>query len=126
MSDTRPPSNVASDRPPDDPNAIRTMHDVFSDWERRAIIYYLQERDEAASVDRIARQLVGWRRGRDDPVPDGDETAETLRTRVVYEHAMRMAEFGIVTYRPRTGVLELSDGMQASLNPPWCEHDDTE
>jgi RNA polymerase sigma-B factor len=65
------------------------MHDVFSDWERRAILYCLQDSDGRISVERLAAHLVGWWRGHERPAPTDDEVAHTSGlTRTEVEEAV--------------------------------------
>lgn len=109
-------------RSEEDPQAIKTMHDVFSSWERRAILYCLQEEGEC-SVRQVARYLIGWRGGEASPASAGDERVDRVRDRVVYTHVLRMAEFGIIGYDPRRETVDLPEDMQVSVSPPWCEVD---
>lgn len=101
------------------------MHDVFSDWERRAILFYLQEREERAGLDHLARQVVAWRRGSRTLPDEDDEAVERTRDRLRYSHVMKMAEFGILNYRPRSDEISLSTGVQVSVEPPWTADDDS-
>lgn len=109
-------------RTTDDSHTIQTMHEVFSDWDRRAILYCLQEHSGQASIDCVARHLVGWRRGEPDPVSAEEDDVDRIRGHVVYSHVTKMDDFGIVTYDPCTETVELPDDMTVTVTPPWNDH----
>ncbi|MFB6139171.1 MAG: hypothetical protein ABEJ26_01900 [Halosimplex sp.] len=97
------------------------MHDVFSDWERRAILYYLQEREEHAAVDDVAAHLVGWWRGSDRPAAADDGTVRRVRDRLGCAHLEKLDRFGVVTYDPCADTVRLGDEMKVSITNPWSD-----
>lgn len=100
------------------------MHDVFSDWERRAILYHLRHSEGHATVTALATHLVGWARGGASPA-DTDETAvERVRERIERDHLQPLDEFGVVVYDPRSARVRLADGMQVSVSRPWSDDAD--
>lgn len=132
MSDSRTNSGragagIASD-PPDagterGTDTITSMHDIFSCWERRAILYYLHERADPAPLDRLAAHLVGWRRGERTPAaPEADAVQRTRRS-LLHGHVRKMENFGVVSYDPREDAVRLVDGMTVAVDPPWEDRD---
>jgi len=71
-SNARPPA-----RRHDDQDAITSMHDVLSTWERRAVLYCLTERDCRVEMETLASHVAGWRRGVDEPEPDAEQSTAT-------------------------------------------------
>ncbi|WP_123538824.1 DUF7344 domain-containing protein [Halosimplex salinum] len=102
-----------------DSTEIETMHDVFSDWERRAILYYLQEHGGRATVDELCRHLVGWWRGRERPAPRDDDLVRRVREQVACTHLLKLQNFGVVSYDPRRETIRLSEEMKVSVSEPW-------
>ena len=107
----------------DDPHEIRCMHDVFSDWERRAILYFLLQREDPTAIDRLTRHIVGWRQGEETPVPPDHEAIDRVRHHVVYSHVVKMDNFGVVEYDPRYEEVGLAEDMKVSVRPPWDRSD---
>jgi hypothetical protein len=97
------------------------MHDIFSDWERRAILYHLQETGGRSSVATVAAHLVGWWRGRERPVGKGEPVVERVRRRLGHAHLVKLDDFGVVVYDPRTGTVRLTDEMKLSVSEPWAD-----
>ena len=121
MSDTHIRTGQVHNRPSIDGNEIETMHDVFSDWERRAILYCLQERDGRTPVETVARHLVGWWRGHERPAPVDDDIVAQVRERIGRVHLLKLDEFGVVSYNPRTETVRLADDMNVSISEPWSD-----
>lgn len=120
MSDTHTRTGTLH-RSTDDSDDIQSMHDVFSDWERRAVLYYLQEREDPAEIDGIVTHLVDWRRGNEEATPREGNPNERTRHRVVYAHVTKMDDFGIVSYDSRADTVSLCDDMKVSVSPPWTQ-----
>lgn len=91
------------------------MHDILSCWERRALLYYLQEREDPASLPSLAAHLAGWRRGDEAPA---DHT-EAFRQTVRHEHVRKMEAFDVVRYDARDDTVTLVDGMTLAVDEPW-------
>jgi len=121
MSDTHIRTGQVHDRPSIDGNGIETMHDVFSDWERRAVLYCLQERDGRTPVETVARHLVGWWRGHERPAPVDDDIVAQVRERIGRVHLLKLDEFGVVSYNPRGETVRLADEMKVSISEPWSD-----
>jgi len=121
MSDTHTRTGQARNRPSIDAIEIETMHDVFSDWERRAILYCLQERDSRVPVKTVAADLVGWWRGHERPVSTDDDVVTQVRDRLGYAHLLELHEFGVVSYDPRRETVCLADDMKVSVSEPWSD-----
>ena len=124
MSESHTRTDATAHFTTDDATEIQSMHDVFSSWERRAILYYLQEREAAASVADLAEHLVAWRRGTDQPAAGAGDVVERVRHRIVHAHVMEMAEFGVLRYDARSERVELSEGMRVTVCPPWHRDSD--
>lgn len=102
-----------------DAGPIRNMHDVFTNRCRRAILYYLQDRDERTSLNALVRQLVEWERGL---VPDPSRErslVDWLRSRIVRTHILEMKQFGILGYDPTAEEVWIPDSVELSVAPPW-------
>lgn len=110
----------------DGSNAIKHMHDVFSNWERRAILYVLSERSEQTDLDGIAEHVAAWRRGDESPTspPEGPADAtvgptdERSRLR---RHVAQMDEFGILSYDPDEETVHLCEDVRVAVSPPWTD-----
>ncbi|WP_436927465.1 DUF7344 domain-containing protein [Halosimplex amylolyticum] len=100
------------------------MHDVFSDWERRAILYYLQEHDGRATVEEVAAHLVGWWRGHDRPADADDAAVARVRDRLGCAHLLKLDDFGVLTYDPRGDTVRLAEDMKISISEPWSDRPD--
>lgn len=122
MSDSPLHAGSATQRIATDPDGIRSMHDILSCWERRALLYYLQEREDPAPLDDLAAHVVGWRRGNESPASDDDAVARERRE-LLREHVEKMAEFGVVRYDPRADDVHLVDGMTVAVSAPWRHQD---
>ena len=125
MSDTHIRTGQVHNRPSIDGNEIETMHDVFSDWERRAILYCLQERDGRTPVETVARHLVGWWRGHERPAPINDDTVATVRERIGRAHLLKLDEFGVVSFNPQGETVRLAEDMKISVSEPWSDRPTT-
>ena len=102
------------------------MHDIFSDWERRAILYHLQTVDGRSSVEATAAHLVGWWRGHEGPAAADDELVDHVRRRLGCAHLSKLDDFGVLTYDPRSGTVRLSEEMKLSVSEPWTDRGDRE
>ncbi|WP_218927297.1 DUF7344 domain-containing protein [Halosimplex rubrum] len=122
MSDTHSCADAPRDRRRLDSTGIQTMHDIFSDWERRAILYHLQEVGGRSSVEAVAAHLVGWWRGRERPAAAGDDLVDSVRRRLGCAHLAKLDDFGVLAYDPRSGTVRLSEEMKLSVSEPWTDH----
>ncbi|WP_135364085.1 DUF7344 domain-containing protein [Halosimplex halophilum] len=104
-----------------DSAGIRTMHDIFSDWERRAILYHLQSVGGRSSVEALAAHLVGWWRGREEPAEVDGELVDRVRRRLGCAHLSKLDDFGVLAYDPRSGTVRLSEEMKLSVSEPWTD-----
>jgi hypothetical protein len=102
------------------------MHDIFSNWERRALLFALEERTDATPVNVLARCLVAWRRGVSTPAPADDLAVDRLGTRLRHDHVVQMAEFGVVVYDQREDVVRLADDVTVTVDPPWRDAVETD
>ncbi|MFB6165278.1 MAG: hypothetical protein ABEJ31_08985 [Haloarculaceae archaeon] len=103
-------SPLSADHPPD---RIRSMHDVFGDPSRRAVLYYLQEIESPADVCAVARQVAAWCRDRADAAGVRRERAWLL-----HSHVLSLAEAGLVTYDAETDTIALPDDVCIAVDPP--------
>lgn len=98
------------------------MHDVLSDWTRRAVLYYLQEYGDPAEVEDVAVHLLAWWRGREKPASDGHDVDRRTRQCLLQEHLLKMDEFGVLAYDAGSDAVRLVEGMEVVVDPPWrCE-----
>lgn len=107
------------DRTDGEPVPIRNMHDVFSNWYRRAILYYLQDHDDPVSVTAVARQLVAWQRESAEGSGADAAAVERTRPRILEVHIAAMEEFGILGYDPVADTVWIHDDATISVVPPW-------
>lgn len=98
-------------------HAIRNMHDVFSSWHRRAILYCLQERDDPATVTAVCRQLVAWREGGEVPDPE-EECVDRMRSRILQAHVSEMESFGILGRDPDDDTVWIPEDVTISVTHP--------
>jgi hypothetical protein len=101
------------------------MHDIFSDWERRAILYHLQEVGGRSSVEALAAHLVGWWRGHERPAAADEAVVDRVRRRLGCAHLSKLDDFGVLAYDPRSGTVRLSEEMKLSVSEPWMDHGGT-
>lgn len=97
------------------------MHDIFSDWERRAILYHLEQVGGRSSVEAVAAHLVGWWRGRERPATAEDELVDHVRRRLGCAHLAKLDDFGVLAFDPRSGIVRLSEDMKLSVSEPWTD-----
>jgi len=102
------------------------MHDIFSDWERRAILYHLQDVGGRSSVEATAAHLVGWWRGRERPAAADEDLVDRVRRRLGCAHLSKLDEFGVLAYDPRSGTVRLSEEMKLSVSDPWTDRGDSD
>lgn len=93
------------------------MHDILSNWERRALLFYLQERDGACSLDDAAAEIVGWRD--DDPPTAGDQRVVRLQSTLRHSHVPEMVEFGVLARERRPRGVRIADDVAVSVAAPW-------
>jgi hypothetical protein len=124
MSDSDGPLKAApvEHRSVTDSGEIESMHDILSCWERRALLYYLQERSDPASLGDVAAHLAGWRGGNETPAEDETAVRETRRE-LRREHVRKMATFGALRYDARASTVELVDGMTVAVSEPWRDRE---
>lgn len=123
MSDSPLQAGTVDQRVGTDPDGIQSMHDILSCWERRALLYYLQEREDPAGLRTVSAHLAGWRRGNEGPSSD-DEAIVDTRRELRREHLRKMEEFGVVWFDPGVDDVGLVDGMTVAVSKPWRHHDD--
>lgn len=99
------------------------MHDVFSSWDRRAIIYYLIHESDPAPVEDVVEHVVAWSRGVTEPTPRDETVADAVTPRFRRRHVRRLDEFGIVDYDPGDEQVRLADDVEVMVSPPWESHD---
>jgi len=122
MSERTRERGTVEQRPGTDPDGIQSMHDILSCWERRALLYYLQEREDPASLDDLAAHVAGWRRG-DDAAATDDEAVRAAERTLRRDHLRKMEAFGVLSYEPREDVVDLVDGMTVAVSRPWRHRD---
>lgn len=94
---------------------IRSMHDIFSDPFRCAILYYLQERGNPADVEELSERVLDW-------CPDEEELPPNRARRRAWlfnEHIVRMDDFGVVSYDPREDSIRLAEDVSVTLPDLW-------
>ncbi|WP_152436469.1 DUF7344 domain-containing protein [Halosimplex carlsbadense] len=121
MSDTHSCAGALRDSRRLDSTGIQTMHDIFSDWERRAILYHLQEVGGRSSVEAVAAHLVGWWRGRERPAAADDDLVDLVGRRLGCAHLGKLDDFGVIAYDPRSGTVRLDEEMKLSVSEPWTD-----
>lgn len=94
---------------------VRHMHDVFSNWSRRAILHHLQARDEPVPVTTIVNQLLAWQRGPARPSEQDSAHIERLRSHLIAEHILEMHEFGLVEYDSTTDTVRIPDTVKITV-----------
>jgi hypothetical protein len=100
---------------------IRSMHDVLSNWWRRAVLYYLRQHAPPVGVRTMTRQLVAWHCGDRFTTclaPDAALVAPTRRY-LRSAHVVPMAEFGVLGYDPAVETVWLPETVTVSVAPPW-------
>jgi len=113
---TRPPTLLDCTDTPAAP--IRNMQDVFSNSCRRAILYYLQERDGPATLTALVRQLVTWQRAAPETESGDTPAVEQLRSRILQAHVLEMERFGIVAFDSDSDTVWIPDDVTVSVAPP--------
>lgn len=95
------------------------MHDVFSDWHRRAILYCVQTSEEPVPVSTLARRLAAWQRNRDGDLEcDGAGEPPAL-----HSHVRALEQFGILRRDPESDAVALSEEVTVAVSPPWTGTD---
>lgn len=122
MSDSPPVNSQQASRTDPEPAPIRSMHDILSNWERRALLFYLQERDGAGSIHGAAAALVGWRDGVDPPAA-GDRRVVEMQSALRHSHVPKMIEFGVLDHEPEPSGVRLAEGVTVAVAPPWRASD---
>lgn len=92
---------------------VGSIHDVFSDPHRQAILHYLEESEEPASLCDVAQTITGWVE-RDGTASVADRTTAWL----LHTHVLAMEEFGLVDYDPETDTIRLPDDVAITVSPP--------
>lgn len=98
---------------------IRHMQDVFSNWWRRAILYYLTE-EGPASLTALTRRLLRWAWDRDG-APSLKTTGLLKHTRHTLRqgHVTELAAFGLIGFDPDAGRVWLPEDVTVTVPPPW-------
>jgi len=101
--------------------SIRSMQDVFSNWWRRAILYYLQTEDSPARIPAMTDQLVTWFNDRQSRASTQQETICPAKTRgrLRRGHITEMRQFGLLEYDPGSDTVWIADDVTVSVAPPW-------
>lgn len=118
MQTTRSTPVTAS---PEDTGAapLRNMHDVLSNWDRRAILYCLECREGPVGLRTVARRLLAWQHGTVLPSREESASVETTRLRLLREHVAAMEEFGVLEYDEESDTLRIPEAVTVSVSPPW-------
>lgn len=90
------------------------MHDVLSDPDRRAVLYYLTTLENPAELDEMTSQILAWR-----PDGGGDESLAAARTRLLNDHVLEMEAFGLLSYDPCQNEVRLDENASVSVARPW-------
>lgn len=90
MTDPECERPVRLDCGPELPLPVDTLFDVLSDWRRRRVLWYLDERAEAVAVADLAALLA------DDPNATGD--SETVEVSLAHAVLPRLSAEGLVAY----------------------------
>lgn len=117
------PGDTPTDRPATDctdspTHPIRNMHDVLSSQCRRAICYYLQDRDEPTPVSAVVDQLAEWGIGPATPESQDDVLLRPREARAYRTHIREMASFGILEYDSESDVVRVPPSVTLSVSPP--------
>lgn len=96
------------------------MHDVLSDPYRCAVLYYLEESDEAAGVRELTEQVLAW--CLEEGQFDGDEGVDDHAcTWLLERHVLSMERFGLISYDRERDAVALSDDASIAITPRWEE-----
>lgn len=88
--------------------AITSMLDVFSDADRRFILYCLQEADGPVDVAEIRTRLADWS-------SDGVDSAVAESC---HNHVLEMEAFGVVEYDRGNDAVRIADDVALSVQRP--------
>ena len=91
---------------------IRSMHDILSNWFRRAIITVLQESEGPVGVAEINNQVLEWREAHESTVSDQQHR------RILEAHLTRLDLFEILAYDSVQETVRLYDDVTFSFSPP--------
>lgn len=91
------------------------MHDVFSDPHRRAVLFYLQERERTADV----RELAEWVDVHCESEIGPDRPSAGRASWLLHRHVLSMDEFGLVEYDPEDCSVSLAEDVCVTVTPPW-------
>lgn len=94
------------------PVAIRSMLDVFSVPERRAVLHGLEQADGPMELADLADQVRVW--CADDPRTDARSFEEYLYDHHVHE----MVRFGVLDYDRDRRTVAVADGVSVTVRPP--------
>jgi len=94
------------------------MNDVFSNWCRRAILYYLKDHDGPASLTAVTRQIITWHREFAEHSEREAAAVERTRSWLLYAHVLKMEDIGVLEYRPGTDTVWIPEDVTVSVTPP--------
>jgi len=97
---------------------VRNMHDVFSDWWRRAILAYLDDRGSPASLTALTRQVLAWYGGAAASVPPDWSLVERTHRGLRHGHVRELRAADILGYDPEADTVWLPDDVAVSVPRP--------
>ena len=107
---------VSFEHAPSASAGIRSMHDIFADPYRRAVLYYLQHADEPVALGELANTVLAWS-------PDGDADVRTDGARpetwLRDTHILAMDEFGVLAYDHEEDLVRLPADVSMQISRPW-------
>ncbi|WP_458209106.1 DUF7344 domain-containing protein [Haladaptatus sp. NG-SE-30] len=98
---------------------VDEAYSLLSDPRRRYIMYYLTREEDSVSPSELAKQIVAWET--DVPVSEvPEDDTDAVLTSINHVHLPKLADAGIITYKPNPGNVELDGEIEAMT--PYLEY----
>lgn len=98
---------------------IHNVHDVFTNWWRRAILYYVREGDAPVDLTAMTRQLIVWYRGSGTPADVEQALVERTRRMLRQAHVLELRAADMLGYDSESDAVWIPDDVSVSVPPPW-------
>ncbi|MHB9288366.1 hypothetical protein ACKVMT_15155 [Halobacteriales archaeon Cl-PHB] len=92
----------------------QSIHDVFSNPYRAAVLYHLQDADGPVPVDDVVDQVLVW-----SPDHEDDADRNRIRSWLVESHVLRLAELGLVRRDREADTIRLAEDVSVTVTQPW-------